>query len=151
MLTQCWPSVADGGPTLSQHWLNDSCLLWTCRWYYYWDVGPLSYQRHRHAGGIATTGMGDPCRTRGSSTIWASIIFILVFKIIWVFIFIFLNLKFVFNNRDKKTIGIHFGKSLGKNLLQHSTAELLFCMPYTAIQTWCCVAFVPNCVEIRYI
>ena len=30
-LTQCWvnavPSVVDGGPTSSQHWLNVSCLL----------------------------------------------------------------------------------------------------------------------------
>ena len=22
MLVQCWASVVDGGPTLSQHWLN---------------------------------------------------------------------------------------------------------------------------------
>ena len=27
MLAQCWASVVDGGPTLSQHWVNFSCLL----------------------------------------------------------------------------------------------------------------------------
>ena len=27
MLVQCWASVADGGPTLHQHWVNVSCLL----------------------------------------------------------------------------------------------------------------------------
>ena len=24
---QCWPAVYDVGPTLTQHWLNVSCLL----------------------------------------------------------------------------------------------------------------------------
>ena len=27
MLVECWTSVADGGPTLNQHWFNVSCLL----------------------------------------------------------------------------------------------------------------------------
>ena len=27
MLAQCWASVADGGPTLYQHWVDVSCLL----------------------------------------------------------------------------------------------------------------------------
>ena len=27
MLFQCWASVEDGGPTLTQHWVNASCLL----------------------------------------------------------------------------------------------------------------------------
>ena len=26
MLTECWPTVCDAGPTYSQHWLNDSWL-----------------------------------------------------------------------------------------------------------------------------
>ena len=25
---KCWASVVDGGPTLNQHWVNVSCLLW---------------------------------------------------------------------------------------------------------------------------
>ena len=25
MLCQCWASVVDGGPTLTQHWVNVSC------------------------------------------------------------------------------------------------------------------------------
>ena len=25
-LLQCWPTVADGGPTLNQHWINVSLL-----------------------------------------------------------------------------------------------------------------------------
>ena len=29
MLVHCWPSVADGGPTLYQHWVNVSYLLGT--------------------------------------------------------------------------------------------------------------------------
>ena len=27
VLVQCWASVADGGTTLFQHWINVSCLL----------------------------------------------------------------------------------------------------------------------------
>ena len=27
MLGQCWAAVPDGDPTLTQHWLNGSCLL----------------------------------------------------------------------------------------------------------------------------
>ena len=27
MLGQCWADVVDGGPTLSQHWFDVSCLL----------------------------------------------------------------------------------------------------------------------------
>ena len=27
VLFECWATVADGGPTLKQHWLNVSCLL----------------------------------------------------------------------------------------------------------------------------
>ena len=27
MLSQCWPAVSDVDPTLSQHWVNVSCLL----------------------------------------------------------------------------------------------------------------------------
>ena len=27
MLFKCWASVADGGPTFKQHWINESCLL----------------------------------------------------------------------------------------------------------------------------
>ena len=30
MLFQCWPSVADAGPTLNQHWVSVSCLLVRC-------------------------------------------------------------------------------------------------------------------------
>ena len=26
-LAVCWASVADGGPTFSQHWANVSCLI----------------------------------------------------------------------------------------------------------------------------
>ena len=27
MMAQCWRTVRDAGPTLSQHWVNGSCLL----------------------------------------------------------------------------------------------------------------------------
>ena len=27
MLGYCWPAVSDVGPTLTQHWVNVSCLL----------------------------------------------------------------------------------------------------------------------------
>ena len=27
MLDQCWAGVVDGGPSLTQHWINVSCLL----------------------------------------------------------------------------------------------------------------------------
>ena len=27
MLFQCWPTVFDAGPTLTQHWVNAPCLL----------------------------------------------------------------------------------------------------------------------------
>ena len=27
MLGNCWSSVEDGGPTITQHWVNASCLL----------------------------------------------------------------------------------------------------------------------------
>ena len=30
ILTQCWPTVCDAGPTLSQHQVNVSCLLTCC-------------------------------------------------------------------------------------------------------------------------
>ena len=29
VLGQCWATVCDGGPTLTQHWVDVSCLLWT--------------------------------------------------------------------------------------------------------------------------
>ena len=32
MLDWCWGSVADGGPTLTQHWLNVLCLLGLHKW-----------------------------------------------------------------------------------------------------------------------
>ena len=27
MLFECWSTACDGGPTLTQYWVNDSCLL----------------------------------------------------------------------------------------------------------------------------
>ena len=40
MVVQCWASVVDGGPTLSQHWSSVSCLLeWCC--HPTGDIGPM--------------------------------------------------------------------------------------------------------------
>ena len=46
-MKQCWPSVADGGPTLFHNWANVSCYMGIVA---FWEMkGHLYGSRSKHA------------------------------------------------------------------------------------------------------
>ena len=40
MIGYCWPNVFDVGPTITQHWINASCLLGAICFHSYWLQSP---------------------------------------------------------------------------------------------------------------